>query len=324
MAAPVRLANATTMTTTPQPGPGPAASPAPPAGTIRQRAATSESEQLWKADSRGYQLAGRWHFVRVTVTLGFAFLAPVITFFWPASADGVAAAAGAWLLISRTVFSGAELRERRRAVTAQERFDTQLFGLPWNLSLAGRPPAEEDIHSAAAKYGRPGAPDWYPDTEDVPWPLDVLLCQRSSAVWGRRTHQVYAIVIGVFGAAILLTGVAIAVLANLSTTDYLVRLFLPSVPALLDTIDLARTHWQTAAEKKKIEDDSDDLWNKALQDPSNVTLLDCRRLQDQSYRLRLDGPRVAYWLYRIRRNTDEQAMQNAVASRVRDFHTHYT
>lgn len=312
------------MTTPPSSGHAPNAPSVPPVETIRQRAATTDLQMLWRADSRGYQLAGRWHFARVTVTLGFAFLAPVITFFWPASSDGVAAAAGCWLLFSRTVISGAESRERRRAVTAQELFDTRLFGLPWNLSLAGRPPAEEDIHSAAAKYDRPGGQNWYADTEDVPWPLDVVLCQRSSAVWGRRTHQMYAIAIGGFGAALFIAGIVIAIVWDLSTTDYLVRLFLPSVPALLDTIDLARTHRQTAAEKKKIEDDADDLWEKGLQDPSNVTLpFECRRLQDQTYRLRLDGPRVAYWLYRLRRNKDEQAMQNAVANRVRIYHTLY-
>lgn len=293
--------------------------PAAPTSSLGQRATTDRAKKLWKADSRGYELAGRWHTARVLGTVAFALAAPAITFWWPSSTDLVAAAASIWLLLARAVLSPAEDWERRRAVNAQELFDTEVFELKWNSGLAGRRPAEENLAKAASKYRGDAPSDWYADTEDLPRPFDVVLSQRSSAVWGRSTHLAYAIIVVTLGAAVFLTGLVIGGVAHLSLTDYLLRLFLPSVPALLDTIDLSRAHWSTSKQKGQIEIAADNLWTTGIHDPSAITEADCRQLQDQTYRLRFNGPRVASWLYHLRRASDERAMRQAVADRVADY-----
>jgi len=243
----------------------------------------------------------------------------MISFRWTASTEALATIASVWLLVARVILAPAEHWERRRAVNTQELFDTYVFELDWNTSIAGRPPAEENIAKAAANMGRPAPTDWYTDTEDLPRPLDVVLSQRSSAVWGRGTHLAYAITLAGIGAGLLVAGVTIAAVADVSLNDYLLRLFLPTVPALLDTIDLSRLHWSTSHQKGRIETAADDLWEAGLQDLAAVTPADCRRLQDQSYRLRLDCPRVAYWLYKARRDSDDRAMRAAVAQRLAEY-----
>ena len=84
----------------------------------------------------------------------------------------------------------------KKAVTIQEQFDVEVFGLEWNDGLAGPKEAPEDIHTAAQKIQVKRAAslrNWYPDADAAPWPLNVILCQRSSAVWGRRGHYWYTI-----------------------------------------------------------------------------------------------------------------------------------
>jgi hypothetical protein len=293
-------------------------SPAP-TSLLGQRAASARAGTLWKAYSRGYDLAGRWHTARVTGTIALALVAPIIAFWWPHSTDTIAAVASVWLLVARAVFGPAEDWERRRAVNAQEMFDTYVFELDWNASLAGRPPAEEAIAKAAGTKRGSAPTDWYADTEDLPRPLDVVLSQRSSAAWGRATHFAYAIILASLGAALLVAGVVIGAATHVGLTTYLLRLFLPTVPALLDTIDLSRLHWSTSQDKARIEAAADDLWNRGVDSLSAVTTADCRQLQDQSYQLRLHGPRVATWLYKLRHASDEGAMRSAVAQRIAEY-----
>lgn len=86
-----------------------------------------------------------------------------------------------------------EQRTTLEAARIQELYDTQLFHLHWNAALVGRPPVPDDV-AAAARRIRDDTPcrRWYSiDLGDTPWPADVLLCQRQSAIWSRRDRHAY-------------------------------------------------------------------------------------------------------------------------------------
>lgn len=279
--------------------------------TVRQN--EPQMLTLLRAYSWHYQQAGRWHFAKILGTVVLAAAAPAVTFWFPAAADGVAAAAGAWVLAGRTVLAVAENRQTKAGVTVQEQFDTDLFGLPWNASLAGQKAAAEDVADAARHIADDSRlRDWYAPTGDASWPLDVLLCQRSSAVWGRRAHYDYGVTIAALGAGWFLAGIIMGLAAHLTLGGYLINLFLPSQPAFLEAIELSRSHLRQSADKQSIERQADALWEKGCRRSSSVTEADCRVIQDQAYRLRRRGPRVAQWFYRARRGRDEQAMRAAV------------
>ena len=269
---------------------------------------------LLSAGTWHYMRAKRWHFLRVLGMLALAAAAPLITFLWPDAATVVGAAAGAWVLVGRTALAMAERRDIRLGATTREQFDVDLFGLDWNSSLAGPRPAHEDVVSAAAHVRNDARlRNWYAPTGDAPWPLDVLLCQRSSAVWGRRTHYGYAYTVLVLGVLWFIVGLAIFAADNLSLSAYLVGVFLPSQPAFLDTIDLYRSHLRQSSERATVEGATDGLWVRGISSPGAVTAEDCRRIQDQVFRLRREGPQVPQWFYRLRRGSDERAMRAAVS-----------
>ncbi len=276
--------------------------------------------RLLRAYSWHYRQAKRWHLLKICGTLLLAAAAPAVTFWVPGAADGVAAAAGAWVLAGRTVLSLAEQRQIQAGVTMQEQFDVDLFELDWNTSLAGPKAAAEDIADAARHITDDrGLRDWYASTGNAPWPMDVLLCQRSSAVWGRRAHYAYGLTVAMLGSAWFLAGIIMGLVAHLSLGGYLIKLFLPSQPAFLDTIDLARSHLRQSADKQTIELQADALWDQGCRTPGSVTSADCRAIQDQAYRLRRRGPRVAQWFYRSRRGRDQQAMEAAASQLLDQF-----
>lgn len=185
--------------------------------------------------------------------------------------------------------------------------------------LAGRPLAPEDVVHAASHIGpetRATKKNWYADTAIAPRPLDVILCQRASAVWSRRAHQHYATVLSVAAAMWFVAGVIMGLAAHVSLAGYLIKLFLPSQPAFLDAIELIRSHTSAGRQKARIEHMTDELWDRGVRNPSIVTVGDCRSVQDHSYRLRRDSPQVAEWYYRLRRSSDENAMRRATERKV--------
>jgi hypothetical protein len=276
----------------------------------------TESLDLLRADTRFYLRAKRLHALRVAGTLVLALLAPVILFWKPNWGDVVAALAGAWVLVGRTVLSWFEDRSVQKAVTVQEQFDVEVFGLEWNDGLAGPRVAPEDVHTAAQKVQGKRIErlrDWYPDADAAPWPLNVILCQRSSAVWGRRGHYWYALFVLGLGIAWFVAGLAMTAAAHVTLTGYLVKVFLPSQPAFLDTIDLFRGHLKQSQAKEALELKTTDLWNYGVANPGLVSEQDCREVQDQTYMLRRRGVQIPQLIYRLRRKQDEAAMRAAAA-----------
>jgi hypothetical protein len=123
---------------------------------------------------------------------------------------------------------------------------------------------------------------------------------------------------------ILLVGVAVALRSEATLSNYLLRIFLPTLPALLETIDMARLNWATSRLKGEIESAADALWQAGVEDLTSVTDMDARTLQDQTYRLRLQAPRIAKWLYLMRRASDERAMRAAVEQRIAEYRASIT
>jgi SMODS-associating 4TM effector domain len=281
-----------------------------PAGTsahIKERQNEQPHLKRLLAYSHLYSAAQWWRRVRALGTFVLAAAAPVIALLVPASSDIIAAASAGWLVVGRTLLTWLEERGTREAASVQELFDTGLFVLPWNAALAGRPPGPEDV-AAAARHIHDDTPyrDWYSiDLGDTPWPGDVLLCQRQSIVWGRRDHRTYGTVILIVGAVWLAAGLTVALVRNLTLAAYLIKIFLPSAPAFLDSLELARAHWRQAGAREDAEHRIHDLWIAHMPDPGIIPAAKCREIQDISFLLRRDSPRIPALFYKLRMAASE-------------------
>lgn len=290
------------------------ARPAPSGITIRQNEPVHLQRLL--AYSRMYIVAQRYRRARAFGTLALAAVAPLVVIFAPSTGDLLAAISAGWLVLGRTMLTWLEDHEVADAIRAHELYDTRLFRLPWNAALAGREPAPEDVAAAAdrikddARYR-----DWYNiDLGTTPWPADVLLCQRQSMIWSRGDHRAYGRTILIAGAAWFLIGVAVGIAKDLTLADYLVKIFLPSSPALLDSAELARAHLRHATKRTQVEQDIQDLWDSHRSAPETLDAADCRRVQDAAYLMRRDGPRVPAFFYKLRRDRSHASTAAGVAS----------
>jgi hypothetical protein len=286
-----------------------AARPVPEGASARISQRQDEPQHLNRllAYSHDYQVAHRWRRARALGTFVLAAVGPFVSLFIPATTDLVAAISAGWLVLGRTVLTGMEQRATLHAARVQELYDTNLFHLPWNAALAGRRPSPDDV-AAAARHITDDRDyrNWYSiDLGNTPWPADVLLCQRQSMVWSRQDHRSYSATILTAGVSWFVVGLIIALVRDLSLADYLIKIFLPSAPAFLDTVELARLHWQHANARQQAEHKIDDLWQAYTAQPEQLAVSDCREIQDAAYLLRRDGPRVPHLFYKLRRATSE-------------------
>jgi hypothetical protein len=295
--------------------------------SIAQRQQTERAKCLLRAYSAEYRRAKSCRSIRAGGAIVFAVAGPVAAVWSITATAYIAAAAGAWTVIVRVLLKRYESEAQHHAVRIHELFDAEVLGLPWSESLAGRKPAEEDVLKAARTVaynaeltGRIDA-GWFPDTPGVPPPVDSLIAQRASAVWGRRQHKLYSrLVLWVLGLAFIAV-VVMGFVLRMELSTWLIVFILPGLPALLDGVELSQGHTEQGARKREVETSIDDAWKKELHSPGSLTVQKCRQIQDAVFRIRLEPVQIPEWYYNRHRSGDEEVMQSAaenLAAQYRD------
>lgn len=282
--------------------------------TIDELQNSDANLKLLAAQRQLYLQAKRIQHLREAGTVGLAAIAPLIYYLIPSSRSTLAIIGASWLLVSRLLLESLEKGKVKQAATIQEQFDIGLFRLPWNHVLVGSRISPELINSAASsdKGDKQKLRDWYPNTENIPYPANVLLCQRASLVWDWRLRRVYAWGVIFLTILIFLCGVMVAVATNSTLLSYLLALLFPSLAALLSGIEIAKTQFSIAEEKFELEKVVSTAWNNGLKDPGTVSLDLCRDIQDSIYGLRNKRHLVPEKLYTWLQDKYEIDMRSAV------------
>ena len=282
-----------------------------PSGSLTDRENSRSALGAACAFARRYKLAKRWRALRLIVGVLLGTVGVIVAVVKPSTSDYVAAAAAGWLVLSRTVLLSQEEREQHRGALAQEAFDVEVLRLPWNATATGPEPALEDLRSWGSHQDEEPLLGWYTDTEPAPFPIDAVICQRASLTWARQDHVAYARVLRVIVAAALLGTIAVGIALELSLGDYVLRLGLPVLPAVVDILDIAKVNDALGRKRALIADEADRLYTRTRQTGVLPTAADCRRLQDQIYASRtVIG--VPGWFYGLTRSGRQRNMEEAV------------
>jgi hypothetical protein len=282
---------------------------------IAERQNEPQSLRLARAFRRRYAVARNWRVLRLGVGVAIGSLGILLAALVHETTDYVAAVAGAWALISRSVLSQRERLEQDHGALAQEVFDTRVFQLPWNSTACGHSPAPEDIRCWGERQTEEGLRDWYADVSDALRPLDVLICQRSSVTWARQDHAAYAALLRVLVGAALSATVVGALAFNLTLGEYLLHLGLPALPATLDVLDIANINTELSRRRGRLEHEVDALLTRAVTSGQAPAETEARRLQDEIYASRrLAG--VPGWFYKLTRERRERNMREAAGEQL--------
>lgn len=272
--------------------------------------------RLQMAKAHYYDIAKRCHFLGSGIAIALALVSPVVLVTKPDLGPLLGAVAGSWIFLSRLVMDPVTKANQQRGATAQEMFDCNVLGLAWNPTLTEKL-LDENIHSLSRRVDDESKVarhrDWYPATAEVDWPCSVAICQRANIVWARRQHSAYGWFLMLAAGVWLIFGVALSIGENATLAQYLTTIALPSLPAVLDSIELFKRHSDAASKRRALEPDIN-----ANCDNAAVTTDTLREVQDQIFELRRTDPMVAGWFYHIVRSNYEADMRYAAQARSKD------
>ncbi|MEU0334454.1 S-4TM family putative pore-forming effector [Streptomyces sp. NPDC006193] len=207
--------------------------------------------------------------------------------------------------------SAREKRKAREASSVQELFDVTVFGLPWNDILAERP-SNSLINEAALRYPKNDLHDWYTDTQSVPRPLDVLICQRSNLGWSISAHRAWAATIAGFTLLLICCTTALSLLLNASLAGAIVGFYLPLLPSVKEAVEIWRANVDSLQTKQKAEGKALAMWRRAIEQGEQPSENDCRQLQDCILISRQSNAPIPDWFYRRRKKRSQKTMDMSV------------
>ena len=253
----------------------------------------------------------------------FALLTPVIIYKWSDTITSIGVIGGLWALASYFLKKFLEDVNIDKASTIQEEFDVGLFKLPWNKVLVGEKISPEEISCAKRQFKGDISKlrNWYKGISGFPYPLDVLLCQRSNLVWDWRLKKTYSITILLVLIIYFVFTIVWSSVLDLRLADYLIGLFIPALSGYFIGIDEATEHYKAYIKREKLEKKINKLSETAL---SNIKLLkveELRQVQDCIFEFR-KGPLVPDWFYWIFRDSYGKDIKSALNSFKRKLKLH--
>jgi len=274
--------------------------------------------RLLLAQRRMYKRAKLWANLRF---IGFSVIgvgAPVVGVLWKDSATVLAAVAGCWIFLSRTVFLRRERGYAAFGAQVQEQFDLLVFGMPTTAARVPSATPEQislvvgDDSSVLHYAEKERLKNWYSLDADLNGTSAVAICLRANAAYSERLLNLNA---NMWLAATLVWSILIVVLGllfDLTFAAMLLSVALPLLPALLDVGEQWHATRAASGERRAMADDI----SSALTHQTKAQPLEPERLlvwQDQIYALRKATPQVPELLYRSTREKNERAMIAAAA-----------
>jgi hypothetical protein len=295
----------------------------PPADAIAQAQNDDVNLRLLLVQRRLYSRAKVWSGARGLGVGLVAIGAPIATALSSDVAVAAATTAAVWFTLNRLVFGPIEARSAALGATAQEQFDTAIFGMP---RIAVRTPGlipEEVRRLTGGKIGRKKAysneslRNWYPIQVDVDGAVAIAISQRANLAYSQTLLARNA----AFWLALLVTwaatAVGIGIASDFDVLTFLLVIVLPILPPLLDAVDEALRVRSAGRERRALADviqASVDAHAEIPIEPDQLLAW-----QSQLFALRRDSPLVPDWLYWLLRPRTEDEMNDAASTIAADL-----
>lgn len=216
------------------------------------------------------------------------------------------------IIFNKVIEDGKEL-----AAKIQERFDTNVLGLPWNSTLVGaKPDAEVICRLKNAFYKeknnkRDDLTDWYnPKVGSVSQNKGALLCQRMNLYWDktlRETVNNRVFIALLCWCAFVLT---VSINQDLSLRTLLLTVICPLLPILSYSIKLISDNRKSISTLSKLKD----LLESALYEATNqgLTVEKLREVQNEIYQHRKTNRPISDRFYWKRKSSYEDDAQYSI------------
>jgi hypothetical protein len=286
-----------------------------------------EHLKLLRARQRTYAITTFIMVVQLGLILGIPVLGGVLAAVWPDLKAYVAAASLTVIVLDALLLDRHHRVLMRRAAKIAEQFDCAVLDIPWDQFTVGDKVEAEDIHAAArafaARRDDSKLRGWYPKAVgEVPLHLARIICQRTNLRYDSKLRRSYGAILRTVSFCLVAIFVILGLGRDVSVTAWVLTMA-PATPFLAwaareyyrqtDTADLLDTLMKEARK----------LWDRALAGSCGPD--DCRirsrEFQNAIYNRRTASPLVFPLLYRFKRLSLEDEMNEGAANFLREYLT---
>lgn len=205
---------------------------------------------------------------------------------------------------------------RDLATRIQQLFDCEVFGLKWNDSLCGDIPTDESIYKAKTGENTEVLRDWYDSAVAKVERLDgIVICQRTNVVYDRELRKSWAtfVDVGIIAACVMVF--TIGCFQKLQLWDWFLNAIVPMSPIVSWYIDIRRQNSRNSEAIKKVNT----LIVKALdrlRRGEQIEENNVEQIQNYIFLHRKSAYPIPDFIYRLKRDSSESAMQYSVGRQV--------
>lgn len=264
--------------------------------TVNQN--SSHNIDLLIAQRFYYSKAKTLRNIRLIISVLFALISPIVIYNTSNYISLIGTIGGIWALFA---FLSKQLLENtniEKAAKIQEEFDTTLYEMSWNNILVVEKVPHEDISFAKRRFrgSTTKLKNWYSNVSEFPYPLDVLLCQRSNLVWDWRLKKIFSITIFCTLTIYFIATIVLSSAIELRLSEYILGLFLPALSGYFIGIDEGADHFRSSQKRRVLEKKINNLSDVALNKKKSLKITELRQIQNCIYEFR-KGPLIPDWFY---------------------------
>jgi drug/metabolite transporter superfamily protein YnfA len=232
---------------------------------------------------------------------------PILVLCLPNSTKILGIIGGIFIILS-FLFNFLELKMIKTAANIQEQFDTNLFEIIWNEILCKNKVPTEIItkESREFKGDRKKLLNWYGNIGEIPYPFNVLVCQRSSLVWDWRLRRKFAFWLIIGLSTLIILGISIGIIKKLTLSGYLIGILIPSLSALIFGIKEIYENYVIANDKEELMR----IINSKIE-KETISQTELRQIQDYIYNLRIKQALIPDWFYEKYRTDYEHDLMSS-------------
>ena len=212
---------------------------------------------------------------------------------------------------------------KEKGAKMKELFDCKVLELPWYNLKVGSHPDPGTIVKYSSKYDqkypeRTKLKNWYPvAVQKLQMPLARLVCQLSNLQWDAELRRCYSLAIAIAVGCLVGGGILLGLWRGFTVEKWLMAIVVPLMPAVFWGIRQYKAHNASISRQQRLKEYADGLWAGSLKNKISDTQLKAksRNLQNEIYEKRSNDPLIFGWIYKLRRNKQEEQM-NKIAEKL--------
>lgn len=265
----------------------------------------NELVDLQCAKNQLYREAVQYNSFALSLAILSALVIPFLALLFPEQKFIWSTAGGILGLLAAFAIKDFSKNKKFKAAQMQELFDTKLYNIEWNKSLAKTKPSQHEIASAVNKNKVKQPKDfkeWYRDYSNLEPSLAALHCQRENLYWDKRQRKAYFRILLSLSLAVVVLGIILMPVFSLSTQDYFFNIFFPQSGLVIYFLKIAIPHW-TKAQDLDRKYSSIQAEMESIKQQGNVPSSKLREIQDFIFESRITGEVTPSWFYNIYNKT---------------------